>query len=638
MRSVILGTAGHIDHGKTALVRGLTGVDTDRLKEEKQRGITIELGFAHLGLDEVHFGVVDVPGHERFIKSMVAGAAGIDLVMLVIAADEGVMPQTHEHLDICQLLGVRRGLVALTKVDLVDEEWRELVVDDVRQRLAGTFLEEAAIIPCSAETNEGFDELRGELLKLGREVETRDPSGLLRMPLDRVFSLKGFGTVVTGTLASGSFSAGDEVEVLPGNERATVRSIQVHGKEVKRAVAGQRTAVNLGGVDRHAVSRGEVLVRPNTISPSHIVDVSLSLLPGTRKGLKQRSKVLFHVGTRQQEGSCILLEGKRLEPGQKMLAQLRFEKPVVASPGERFILRGFTKQENYGTTIGGGEILRVLARRLRRKQQDAIALLTQVHGAADAKERVALEVLAAGAHGLDGKGLQQRVPITPPSLERVVGELLSGGTLIRFDREQGSVLHIHHFDERAKALLALVDAHHAQHPAEPGISREELRSRLGGHLPPRLFFALLQRLEKSKTLEAEAELVFRVGHHARASESVGALAERLESLCRQKGLGAPRIPDLPKLLDAPHADVSQALRLLTQQEKLLRVSELAFHRSAVDELEETLRAYLATHETIDAPGLKKLIGQSRKFVIPLAEYFDAQRVTIRIGDVRKLRI
>ena len=640
-RSIILGTAGHIDHGKTALVKALTGIDTDRLKEERRRGITIELGFAHLRLGETLFGVVDVPGHERFIKSMVAGACGIDLVLLVVAADEGVMPQTREHLDICQLLGVRRGCVALTKADLVEPDWLELVKEDLRETVASTFLVDAPIVPCSALTGAGLDRLREVLVQLGRAVEPRDPAGLLRLPLDRVFTLKGFGTIVTGTLLSGTVRPGEEVAVLPTALSAKVRAVQVHGEEVPAAVAGQRTAVNLGGVDRQEVSRGEVLVHPGTLAPSPMIDALVQLLPGTRKPWPGRSKVLFHIGTRQQEATCVLLEQRELAPGDQGLAQLSFQLPVVALPGDRFILRGFHKQENYGTTVGGGTVLRVLARRLRPRQTEAVALLGRIRRADlddDHAERVALELLGAGPAGLTRAELQQRLPFVPRELDRLLQQLRSTRRAVQYDAESGATVHAEPWDALKARALELVGGHHRQRPLEAGIGREELRSRLGAAVSPRLFGRLVAELEGQGQLAADRDIC-RLPQHTVQSAAVAIrpLADRILERYVADGLGPPRDGPLAGQLDARPADVAAAIRLLAEEGTLIKIADLYFARQHVDELRERLVAFLRREGQITPPQFKELVGQSRKFVIPLAEHFDAQKVTLRVGDTRKLR-
>ena len=636
--SVILGTAGHIDHGKTALVKALSGIDTDRLKEERRRGITIELGFAHLRLGETLLGIVDVPGHERFIKSMVAGAGGLDLVMLVVAADEGVMPQTREHMDICQLLGVQRGLVALTKCDLVDSEWTELVADDLAQTLAGTFLEGAPIIPCSAHTGEGLELLRQSLSRQAGLVRPRDATGLLRLPLDRVFSIKGFGTVVTGTLLSGSAAIGEELTVLPTGVSGKVRGIEVHGEPVERAVAGQRTAVNLGGVDRQEVGRGEVLVRPGALSPSHMLDATVELLPGTARGFARRTKVLFHLGTRQQEGACVLLEPIKLEPGGAALAQLRFETPVVALPGDRFILRGFRKQLNYGTTIGGGTVIRVLSRKARPRDREAIEQLHAM-AAAEPEERVALEVLAAGPAGLSLAQLQERIPLVPAALDRTLRRLKELGQLITFDRDRGAVIHTDPFATLRQRALAITDAFHEDSPLEPGIGREELRSRLGQGLDPRLFHTLISDLSRKNDLVVEQQNCRRPDHQVKvAASALRPLAERLGRMFQEAALAPPKEAVVVQETGEDPELVRSALKLLSEEGELrLLGGVLYFHVSALTDLQQRLIAYLRENESITPAQFKELVGQSRKFVIPLAEYFDAQKVTLRIGDIRKLR-
>ena len=635
--SIILGTAGHIDHGKTALVKALSGIDTDRLKEERRRGITIELGFAHLTLGNTLFGIVDVPGHERFIKSMVAGAGGLDLVMLVVAADEGVMPQTREHLDICQLLKVQQGLVALTKTDLVDEEWLELVSDDLRRVLEGTFLEDAPVVPCSATDGRGMEQIKQTLVSLTEGVRPRDPAGLPRLPMDRVFTMKGFGTVVTGTLTSGTVRLGDDVAVLPTNVTGKVRGLQVHGQAVEQALAGQRTAVNLGGVDRQSVARGEVMVQPDTLCPSQMIDATISLLPGVVRPLKQRSKVLFHLGTRQQEGTCILLDHKLLQPGESAVAQLRFELPVVALPGDRFILRGFHKQENYGTTVGGGEVVRVMSRKVRPRDHETVSLLQQMATAAPA-ERVLLEVLGAGPRGLSRADLQQRLPMVPAAVDRMLKQLMEKRQVIRFDHDRGSVIHQEHFSALQRRILEYVDRFHAATPLEAGINREELRSRLRIGSDARLYHALLSDLQKKGEFTVDQQICHRPTHKVRAAAAtIRPLADRILEIFAAAGLGSPREAQVVTQTAADAEDVAAAIKLLVDEESLVRVTKLLFARPHLEQLGARLVAYLEDKGQITAQEFKELVGQSRKYAIPLAEYFDARKVTLRIGDIRQLR-
>ncbi|HEU5055507.1 MAG TPA: selenocysteine-specific translation elongation factor, partial [Kofleriaceae bacterium] len=398
---IVIGTAGHIDHGKTALVRALTGIDTDRLKEEKERGITIELGFAHLDLGDRRFGVVDVPGHERFIKSMVAGAGGLDLVCLVIAADEGIMPQTREHLDICQLLGVKRGVVALSKCDLVDADWLALVQEEVRDTLRGSFLDGAAILPVSAKTGAGLDDLRAELVRLCGEIPARSAEGTFRLPLDRVFTIHGFGTVVTGTILGGTIRVGDPVIVHPRGLEAKVRGVEVHGAAEGSARAGMRCALNLSGIGKQDLARGDVIAAPGAVAPSHLIDARFRYLKTSRGPLGRRTRVLVHHTTAQVQATLVLIDRDQLAPGEEGLVQLHLDlaEPLAALPGDHFIARGFVLQEHYGTTLGGGEVIRVHAPKLRRASEQA-TLVVQAMARAGSAERVALEVRGAGPAGL----------------------------------------------------------------------------------------------------------------------------------------------------------------------------------------------------------------------------------------------
>ena len=634
MKPIILGTAGHIDHGKTTLVKALTGIDTDRLKEEKERGITIELGFAHLDLLPWRFGIVDVPGHERFVKTMVAGATGIDLVMLVIAADEGVMPQTREHLDICELLGIQRGLVALTKADLVEKDWLELVTNDVRGRLKGTFLEKAPIVPVSATTGAGLDVLKKEIVAIAETVPGKDPEGLFRLPLDRVFTMHGFGTVVTGTLASGRVREGDDVIALPGRATGKIRGIQVHGEPHKEAVAGQRVAANLQGVPKENVARGEVLVHPGALEPTNIIDVELRYLRVNRATLPKRSKLLFHAGTTQVMADALLVDREKLAPGEAALVQLRLETPVVVLPGDRWIARGFAQLEDYGTTVGGGAVVRVHSPRLRKPTPEAAELLRAM-ATATPDDRVELELRAAGPAGLARAELQMRVGATPKQVDATLSRLLSARKVVRFDPERGALIHSDQLGRLRTAAVEHVAAFHAENPLREGISREELRSRLGD-VAPKLLHVVLEPLLAEGKLAADKELVR--APQKKAAPRAGDLRERALELYRKAGLAPPRTPEIAGLLAVAPREATDLLGLLVREGALVRVTpELLFAREAIDDLRTRLLAHLEKNGQIDAQQYKDLTGQSRKFSIPLAEYFDTQKLTVRTGDVRKLR-
>ncbi len=639
--SRVIGTAGHIDHGKTSLVRALTGIDTDRLKEEKERGITIELGFAHLdlsahGLSET-VGVVDVPGHERFVRSMVAGAVGIDAVVLVVAADEGVMPQTREHLDICRLLDIRRGVVALTKSDLAGE-LAELASADVRTALSGTFLAEAPILPCSSVTGEGLGALKAALVEALAGAPEKNPAGLLRLPIDRVFSMKGFGTVVTGTLWAGRVAVGDEVVVLPSGAQAKVRGVQVHGRAVAAAHAGQRTACNLS-LPREALERGEMVVHASALAPGRLLDVRLRYLPTSRGPLKRRARVLLHAGTSQTLATVALLDRAVLEPGESALAQLHLDRPLVALPGDRFILRGFGLQADHRTTLGGGTVLRVLGPRHRRGTPEVVTKLRTAE-TADPMARTALEIDWAGWIGRTPAELQMRLSTTLRDVEAVLHKLLAARTIIRFDRERGAVVHERALAELRQRCLIAVDDFHQAEPLRPGIGREELRSKLPAELSPRLFHLVMEELIAQGELAGDRETVRRPKHDVQASPAAQGLAplvERVAELYRTAALAPPRAAELTVSLAATPQAVKETIELLQRSGRLVKVQDLHFDRTALDALQQKLLSFLEQRGAITPQEWKELVGASRKFSIPLAEHFDAEKITLRIGDSRKLR-
>ncbi|MEK7879573.1 MAG: selenocysteine-specific translation elongation factor, partial [candidate division NC10 bacterium] len=474
MKHIVVGTAGHIDHGKTALVKALTGIDTDRLPEEKARGITIDLGFAYLEAEDgLTIEIVDVPGHERFVKNMLAGVGGIDLVMLVIAADEGVMPQTKEHLAICSLLRIKDGLVVLAKRDLVEEEWLELVRDDVRALLRDSFLADCPILAVSAKTGEGLPELKAALADLARRVPVKAQDQAARLPIDRVFTVKGFGTVVTGTLTAGRLLVDDRVEIFPKAIQAKVRGLQCHGRVVGETLAGQRTAVNLQGVDRAAVERGDVLGLPGSLRASVMVDATLELVAEAPRPLKTRDRVRFHTGTREIMARVLLVARALIEPGGNAYVRYRLEGPLVALPGGRYVIRSYSPI----ITIGGGTLLDVAPPRFKRKAPQLVAHL-EVLERGSPEEVVEEHILQAGSGGIRAGDLRARSPFGPAELRRLLGRLQEAEKILAVDREW--FLHREAQASLRKQILDLLGAFHAQHPLRAGISREELRVRLGG--------------------------------------------------------------------------------------------------------------------------------------------------------------
>jgi selenocysteine-specific elongation factor len=644
MKRIVLGTAGHIDHGKTALVKALTGVDTDRLAEEKRRGITIELGFAHLALpDGTVAGVVDVPGHERFVRAMAAGAGGIDLVVLVVAADEGVMPQTREHLDICRLLGVSRGVVAITKADLLPElgpDWLPLLEADVRAAVKGTFLEDAPFVPVSARTGEGLPALVAAVARLAKDVTERPADGPLFLPIDRAFSLKGFGTVVTGTLLSGAIAEEEHVDLVPahhGQGPLRVRSVQVHGRATPRALAGQRTAVNLPGIDAPAVSRGQALAHAGVVSPSGTLDVELSLLAASPKPLRHRARLLLHVGTAQVAAELSLLDRGELAPGATALAQLRLGAPVAALPGQRFILRGFAVLEGRGKTVAGGRVLAVAARRRKRgRPAETAQLETLARGDADA--RVGAVLAIAGPAGLGADALSGRTALAPKAVAASLERLGARGGALLFDRERRGFVAGEIARALSERLVAAVLAFHAAKPLAAGVSREELRGRLPRVVDPRLFARLLAGLAEKKQLVVEGDHVRAPSHHAGTGVESGALKADVLAALAKGGLTPAWVAELPEAVRATPESVAAVLKLLVAEGKAVRVSsELYFAADAVQGLRERLVAHLRARREISTQEFKELVGATRKHVIPLAEYFDRERVTLRVGEKRVLR-
>jgi selenocysteine-specific elongation factor len=631
MKHVVVGTAGHIDHGKTSLVKALTGTDTDRLPEEKARGITIDLGFAFLEEpDGLTIEIVDVPGHERFIKNMLAGVGGIDVAMLVIAADEGVMPQTREHFGICSLLHIRSGLVVLTKTDLVEPDWLELVREDVAGLVRGTFLDGGPIVAASAKTGEGIPELRATLRALATRVPSRGTDHLPRLPIDRVFTIKGFGTVITGTLMAGRLRVDDRVEVFPAGVQAKVRGLQTHGHAVEQSSAGQRTAVNLQGVERVAVERGNVLGLAGTLVPSELVDGTLELLADAPRPLKTRDRVRVHAGTSEIMARVLLLDRPELAPGQSTFARFRLEGPLVALPGDRFVIRSYSPM----VTIGGGTLLDIAPPRFKRKAPALIAHLTLLRE--NGPEAVVEEhVRHAGAGGVRVAPLSGRVPFGPERLRGLLDTLQGGGRIVAIDRDW--YLHEESLGRLRELALAALEQFHRASPLRPGMSREELRGRAGAP-EERVFAHLLTTLESQGTVRTDRDKVRLASHEVRLSPEQQRAADRLE----QEFLTAAAAPPSPEeaLARAGQSgdEEHELFQVLIEARKLVRVKEsLYFHAQALEAIQDKLVAMLRERKEIGPADIKDLLGISRKYAIPLLEFFDSRRVTARVGERRVLR-
>jgi selenocysteine-specific elongation factor len=631
MKHLIIGTAGHVDHGKTALIRALTGAETDRLKEEQERGMSIDLGFASFRLPSGRLaGVIDVPGHERFLKNMLAGAGGIDLVILVIAADEGVMPQTREHLEILQLLHTKKGVVALTKADMVDEEWLELVQDEVRTALRGTFLRDAPLIPVSSITGQGIPELTATLDQMAEEVETRPVVGPWRLPVDRAFTVGGFGTVVTGTLMSGTVRVGDRAEILPAGLETRVRGIQTHGQSAPEAEAGTRVALNLAGVGLEGVERGDVAGAPGALTPTVSLDARLDVLESCPREVKNRTRVRLYLGSAELLARLQLLDAEVLTPGSSGLVQLRLETPTACAKGDRYVLRFYSPMN----TIGGGVVLEPHAPKHRRF------------------DAAVLENLAVKEQGTPSELLEEAIqrggltPATPARVAQQLGmpieearslieELKSQGRLIGTDGE--AVVHSHRIEAAEGQLLQALREFHSAQPLRVGMSREELRSRLSRAMEAKGFGLVLGRLQQVGRVELLEGRVRLAGHQPQYTPEQARVAAVFESALQETPAAPPGYEEIVQSQRLPAAAAREVWEALIDAGTVVRVAEgVFFHQRALDRVKETVRAHLTEREKMTASEFRDLIGSSRKYAVPLLEWLDQARVTRRVGDERIL--
>jgi len=629
LKSIIVGTAGHIDHGKSSLVQALTGTHPDRLEEEKRRGITIDLGFAFLEDSGVRFGFVDVPGHERFVGNMLAGAAGIDLVLLVIAADESIKPQTREHFDICRLLGIQRGLVALTKTDLVDSETLELVRLELEDFLRGSFLENAPIVPVSSRTGAGLAELKQALAAQAKQVQGKDSQRDFRLPIDRAFAMKGFGSVVTGTLISGHVAPEDEVELFPGGEKLRVRGVQSGGKTVDRAEAGQRTAVNLAGIDHQSLQRGMTLAAPSRFRVTRRIDVKLRLLPAVRK-LKNRAVVHFHAGSFETMAEIELFDRNELPAGEESFAQLRLRQGVLVLPGDPFIIR----QSSPLITIGGGTVLDPLPRRPRAREASRGDFLV----VAERKDRpeILVQLTERSLFGLRQSEIPARTGWTNTEMQETIRSLVNEKGIRQIPAEPQIFFAIAAFDQLVRTISERVDRFHKENPLQPGIAREELRANLARRLRPEIFRAALEELAAQKKIELQGELVKRAGSQISLLPEEVKAKDQIEAAFATAGLAVPSVKEVLATLPVEARRSEKLLQLLLREKALHRVTpDLIFHRQALTELRAKLAGFKkAKGERISVPAFKDLTGITRKYAIPLLEYLDRERLTRRQGDER----
>jgi selenocysteine-specific elongation factor len=628
-KSVIVGTAGHIDHGKSALVEALTGTHPDRLEEEKRRGITIDLGFAFLEEEGVRFGFVDVPGHERFVSNMLAGAAGIDVLLLVIAADESIKPQTREHFDICRLLGVKRGVVALTKSDLVDADTLELVRMETEEFLRNSFLEHGTILPVSAKTGAGLGELKKALRTVAGSVPGKDAARYFRLPIDRAFAMKGFGSVVTGTLISGSVGAGDEVELFPGGLRLRVRGVQSGGHSVERGTPGQRTAVNLAGIEHTALKRGMVLATPGKFRKTRRIDVRLESLASARK-MKQGAKVHFHAGTAETIAEVSFHGEKEMLPGGSALANMKLQEELLLLPGDRFIVRQFSPV----ITIGGGLVLDALARRPMRRDTGRVAFLETLEQGKH--EEVLAAMTERALFGLNFEEIVARTGWMEKEIRDAVERLCAAGRVRVVSAEPMAVVSGKLFEEVRKKIAEKVEKYQKEDPLLPGITREDLRASLGKRVRTETFRAALEELTAQGKLETAGEFVKKAGSEVALRPEEAKAKEQIEAAFAAASLTVPSVQEVLQKLAVEAKRAEKLLQILLREKSLVRVSpELIFHRQALAQLKEQLSTYKkAKGDRITVPSFKELTGITRKYAIPLLEYLDRERVTRRAGDER----
>jgi selenocysteine-specific elongation factor len=663
MKHVILGTAGHIDHGKTALVKALTGIDADRLEEEKRRGITIDLGFAHLelpipggeadhapsrpasgaeqiqkreqiisGLErsdrketKLKLGFIDVPGHERFVRNMLAGVGGIDLVLMVIAADESIKPQTREHFEICRLLSIPRGITVITKSDMVDEDTLSVVRMEIEDFVRGSFLDVSSspVVAVSALKGTGLDELKREIVRLAADVPARDTEALFRLPIDRVFTMKGFGAVVTGTLIAGKVKKEEEIEIFPGRKRARVRGVQVHGSTADQAIAGQRTALNLAGVQMEELARGMTLAAPGAFEPTQKFEVQISLLKDA-KPLKNRARVHFHAFTSETIAEVALHGVTELKPGASAFAQLRTAEPLLLLPGDRAILRQFSPV----ITIGGAVVLDAFP--LSRQKQDAVQRFLQTLSSGNRQDALLARIARRGHEGLSLAAAVRETGLKQSVLQPMVGVLVQQRQIIQVGE---FLLSSDALQKTRDKLIAALEAFHKANPLVGGISKEELREKLGLHQT--VMEAMLAQLTRDKKAEVAGEQVRLSGRGVELKDEEAKAKAQIEKAFADAGLKVPLMKEVLDKLPVDKARAQKLVTLLLRDRVLIKLADdLVFHHAALEGLRQLMATQKAKTQKIDVATFKDLLGVTRKYAIPLLEYLDQQRITRRVGDER----
>jgi selenocysteine-specific elongation factor len=632
MKHVVMGTAGHVDHGKTSLIKALTGTDCDRLAEEKEREITIDIGFARMdGADGSVIGVVDVPGHERFIKNMLAGVSGIDFVLMVVAADDGVMPQTLEHLDICNLLGIQKGVIALTKIDLVEPDWVEMMAEEVSEAMKGTFMEGAPVCPVSSADGRGIEELAETIRKAAAAAVPRNEWGLTRLPVDRAFTMKGAGAVVTGTLISGTLRLDQELELLPQGRRARVRQIQSHGKKTTEAGAGRRVAVNIVGVDVEEISRGDVLAQAGAAAAALTIDAAVRAAPRLSRPLKNRSRVRIHIGAQELFGRLSLLDCEKVESGGEALARIRLDSPAVCAHKDAFIIRSFSAME----TIGGGVVLDAAPNLKRRPKEEICAdLRKKLSGSADDSVEQAVRDFALDAPAV--KDISIKINMDPETVSELARSLVSAGRLVEAP-EPGRLIAVPALERFKSEIISRMKEYFGLFSKKPWVSRRELKTKYFGKTDNKVYEFALEALEKEGRALTSAS--GRGVRHAEGSEAALAeearLREAISSIYAEKQFNAPDADEVAAIVKSDKLDVAEVYNTLVEAGTLVKLGPRAYlHSEAVEAARAKVVGHLEQHGKITVAEARDILGTSRKFSVPLMEYFDRVKVTFRQGDER----
>ncbi len=634
MKNVIIGTAGHIDHGKTTLVKAITGRETDRLKEEQERGISIELGFTYFDLPSgKRAGIVDMPGHEKFINHMLAGVTGIDVVVLVVAADEGMMPQTKEHLHILDLLGLKKGVIAITKSSLVDEEWLELVKEDTKEDIKGTFLEGTEMIAVDSITKDGIEELTNEIDKLTEEVEEKDPLETPRLPVDRVFTISGFGTVVTGTLISGRFKIDDEVQIFPGDTTGRIRNIQVHGEDSEEGLGGQRVAINITGVKKSDIHRGDVISKPDALESTMMLDVKLNLLKDSRRIIENRTRVRVYIGASEVFARLTILDKEKLTPGDTCYAQLRLEEPVVAKPKDKFIIRFYSPME----TIGGGQVIVAKPEKRKRFDEETIEEL-KLKEQGETKEVVEKIILDKSKSAPSIKDISVSTVMSEEQVKQDIEELREEGRVYILElSNETHVVHRRYFDEISSKVESDLEKYHKEHSLKLGMSKEEIRSRYLKDIKSRLGDLFINKMAEVRDVKVTNQNIALKDFEVKLNDKQEKIKKDIEKIYIGNGLESMKLEELVGKLSYDKKEVQEVFKLMVDEDILVKVKEdIVYHTNTMEECKNKLVNYLEENETIQIADFRDLIGTSRKFALAILEYFDEQRVTKRRGDNRML--